>query len=162
MGGQQPVANTYTQIYIHVVFAVKGRQSLIRNEFKETLYKYISGIIRNEDQKLIAINGMPDHIHLLMGMKPDFALSDLVRDIKASSSKFINEHRLVRGRFQWQEGFGAFSYGQSQLDRVVAYIRDQEKHHRRKSFKGEYVDTLKKFNIPYDGRYVFDEIGGDD
>ncbi len=102
------MANTYTQIYIQVVFAVSGREGLITRDFKEELYKYITGMVRNKKQKLIAINGMPDHLHMLIGMKPDVALSELVGKVKASSSNFINDHRWVRGRFSWQEGFGAF------------------------------------------------------
>jgi REP element-mobilizing transposase RayT len=152
------MANTYTQIYIQVVFAVQGRQSLIRPEHKEEIYKYIAGIIRNKSQKLIAINGVSDHVHLLIGMKPDIALSDLVRDIKASSSKFINENRLIKGRFQWQEGFGGFSYGHSQLDSIARYIRNQEEHHQRRSFRHEYLTLLRKFDITFKDEYVFDFI----
>ncbi|MDZ7355736.1 MAG: IS200/IS605 family transposase, partial [candidate division KSB1 bacterium] len=137
------MANTYTQIYIHVVFAVQGRQNLLQPEHKEELHKYITGIVRNRGQKLIAINSMPDHVHLLIGLKPSIALSDLVRDIKAASSGFINEKKWVRGRFNWQEGFGAFSYSHSQVDRVVKYINTQEQHHTRKSFKAEYLELLK-------------------
>ena len=124
------MANTYTQIYIHVVFAVQGRQSLIRKKNKEELQKYITGIIQNQGQKLIAINCMPDHAHIFIGMKPDIALSDLVRDIKSNSSTFINKKRWLRGKFNWQGGFGAFSYGHSQIDRVVKYIQNQEQHTR--------------------------------
>src|SRR5258706_5016550 len=113
------MANTYTQIYIQVVFAVQGRESLIAPSHKEEIYKYLTGIVRQQGQKLIALNGMPDHLHLLIGLKPDMALSDLVRDVKASSSKFINEQGWFRGKFHWQEGFGAFSYGHSQLTSVI-------------------------------------------
>jgi REP element-mobilizing transposase RayT len=155
------MANTYTQIYIHIVFAVQDRQSIIRKECKEELHKYITGIIRNKDQKLIAINSMSDHIHILIGMKPNIALSDLVRDIKANSSKFINEKNWVRGRFNWQEGFGAFSYSHSQLNGIANYIQNQEKHHSKKSFKEEYLEILKKFNVEYDMEYVFDWIGNE-
>jgi REP element-mobilizing transposase RayT len=155
------MANTYTQIYIHIVFAVQGRQSLIPKECKEELHKYITGIIRNKEQKLITINSMPDHIHILIGMKPNIDLSSLVRDIKANSTKFINEKNWVRGRFNWQEGFGAFSYSHSQLNGIVNYIQNQEKHHSRKSFKEEYLEILKKFNVEYDMKYVFDWIGNE-
>jgi putative transposase len=135
------MANTYTQIYIHIVFAVQGRQSLIPKAHKAELHQYITGIIRNKKQKLIVINSMPDHVHILVGMRPDLALSDLVRDIKANSSKFINEKRWVMGRFRWQEGFGAFSYAHSQLDAVVNYIRNQEKHHAVKPFwRGDFAN----------------------
>ena len=111
-----PVANTFSQIYIQTVFAVSSRQSLIKPEFKEDVYKYITGIVRNQKQKLIAINGMPDHIHILIGLRPAMALADLVREIKSDSANFLNENKLVHGRFNWQEGYGAFSYGHAQLD----------------------------------------------
>jgi REP element-mobilizing transposase RayT len=150
------VANTYTQIYIQVVFAVEWRQSLIKEENKEEIHKYITGIVRNDGQKLIEINSMPDHTHILIGLKPDMALSDLVRDIKANSSKFINEQGWVRGRFNWQEGFGAFSYSNSQLDSVIRYIRNQETHHSRRTFKNEYMEMLRKFDVAVDTKYVFD------
>ncbi len=149
------MANTYTQIYIHVVFAVQARQSLIPKEHKEELHKYITGIVQNKKQKLIAINSMPDHAHVFIGMKPSIALSDLIRDVKNNSSMFINEKKWVRGKFNWQEGFGAFSYGHSQIDAVVKYIQNQEKHHAKKSFKEEYLDMLKKFNVEYDEKYLF-------
>ena len=133
------MANTYTQIYIQVIFAVYGRLNLIRKEHKEELHKYITGIIRNNGQKLIAINSMPDHVHILIGLKPDLALSDLVRDMKSSSSAFINKRNWLPGKFNWQEGFGAFSYSRSQLDSEVKYIHNQEQHHKKKSFKEEYL-----------------------
>jgi putative transposase len=153
------MANTYTQIYIQVVFAVSGRQNLIPTEHKQELHKYTTGIITNQNQKLIAVNSMPDHVHLLIGMKPDMALSSLVREIKAGSSKFINERHWIRGRFTWQEGFGAFSYAHSQLSAVIRYIENQENHHNRRSFKEEYLTLLKRFAIAYDDRYVFNFMG---
>jgi len=149
------MANTFSQIYIQVVFAVSGRQSLVREEFKEELYKYITGIVRNNGQKLIVINGMPDHVHALIGLKPSMALSDLVRDTKADSSNFVNKNRWIRGKFSWQEGFGAFSYGHSQLDKIIKYIQNQEQHHKRRTFKDEYLSLLKKFNVEFDEKYVF-------
>ncbi|MEK6755855.1 MAG: IS200/IS605 family transposase [Bacteroidota bacterium] len=152
------MANTYTRIYIQVVFSVQGRQNLIRKENKEELHKYISGIVRNKGQKLITINSMPDHVHMFIGLKPDTALSDLVRDIKNNSSRFINERSWIRGKFRWQEGFGAFSYGHSQIDAVVKYIQNQERHHSKKTFREEYIEMLKKFNVEYDERYVFQWI----
>jgi REP-associated tyrosine transposase len=152
------MANTYSQIYIQTVFAVDGRLSLIRNEFKEELYKYITGIVRNKKQKLIAINGMSDHVHILIGLKPATALADLVRDVKADSSDFINSKKWVRGRFSWQEGYGAFSYGHSQLDTIIRYIENQEQHHRRRTFKDEYLAWLKKFEVPFEEKYVFQFI----
>jgi len=149
------MANTYTQIYIQVVFAVQGRHCLVKNEWKDTLYKYITGIVRGQAQKLYIINGMPDHIHILLSLKPDIAISELVRDIKANSSRFINENGWIKGRFQWQEGFGAFSYGYSQLDAVIKYIKNQEERHRKKTFKEEYLEFLKKFHVKYDEQYLF-------
>jgi REP element-mobilizing transposase RayT len=152
------MANTFSQIYLHTIFAVKGRENLISSKWKDELYKYICGIVNNNHQKVYAINGMPDHIHLLLSIKPDCKLSDLMRDIKASSSKWINLKKFVKGKFQWQEGFGAFSYSQSQLDSVIAYIDNQEKHHSKKSFRQEYIELLQKFKIEYDEKYVFDWI----
>ena len=152
------MANTYTQIYIQVVFAVNGRLSLISREHKEEIYKYITGIVRNDGHKLIVINGMPDHLHILLGMKPDMALSDLVRDIKSNSSNFINENRLAQGKFGWQEGYGAFSYGHSQLDTIIRYIQSQEQRHRRRSFRDEYLTLLERFEIKFEDKYVFSFI----
>jgi putative transposase len=152
------MANTYSQIYIQTVFAVDGRLSLIQPEFKEELYKYVTGIVRNNKQKLIAINGMSDHVHILIGLKPAMALADLVRDIKADSSDFINRKKWVRGRFSWQEGYGAFSYGHSQLDTIIRYIQNQEQHHRRRTFKDEYLTWLKKFEVPFEEKYIFQFI----
>ena len=153
------MANTYTQIYIHVVFAVEGRQNLIQPEHNDELQKYITGIVSAQRHKLIAINNMPDHLHLLVGLRPDAALSQLVRDIKANSSRFINEQRWVMGRFSWQEGFGAFSYSRSQLGAVIRYIENQQKHHARKSFHEEYTVLLEKFGVEYDPRYIFSGVG---
>ena len=149
------MANTYTQIYIQVVFAVQARQNLIRPERKEELQKYMTGIVTRQGQKLIAIHCMPDHTHLLIGLRPNISLSDLVGDIKTGSTNHINEHRWVSGRFSWQEGFGAFSYSHSQLKGVIDYIRDQVEHHSRKTFRQEYLAFLKKYEVPYDERYIF-------
>lgn len=152
------MANTYFQIYIHVVFAVEGRQNLIRSEYNDELQKYIVGIVSSQNHKLIAINNMPDHLHLLIGLRPDVSLSDLVGDIKAFSSKFINQKRWVAGRFSWQEGFGAFSHSRSQLSTVIRYIQNQPKHHLKKSFHDEYIELLKKFEVDYDKRYIFKSV----
>jgi len=149
------VANTYTRIYVQIVFAVEWRQCLIDAQHKEEIHKYITGITRNDGQKLIEVNSMPDHMHLLVGLKPDMALSDLVRDIKATS-RFINEQGWLRGRFRWQEGFGAFSYSHSQLDSVIRYVRNQEKHHSRRTFRNEYIEMLRKFDVAFDSKYGFD------
>ena len=147
--------NTYTQLYIHIVFSVKGRQALIPKAHKAELHGYIMGIIKNKKQTAIQINSMPDHVHILVGITPDTAISDLVRDIKAHSSKFINKKQWVVGRFEWQEGFGAFSYAQSQLGDIVNYIKNQEEHHRQKTFREEYLEILKRFNVDYNEKYVF-------
>ena len=149
------MANTFSQIYIQTVFAVSGRESLIKPAFKEDLYKYIAGVVRNQKQKLIAINGVSDHVHILIGLRPAMALADLVENIKTDSSRFINRNKWVHGRFSWQEGYGAFSYGHSQLDRVIRYIQNQEKRHARHSFKGEYMSLLRKFDIGFEEKYVF-------
>jgi len=149
------MANTYTQIYIHVVFAVQERAAIINKEWREELFKYIAGILKNQGIKLLAIGGVEDHIHILFALDPRIALSDLVRDVKANSSKFINEKGFVRGKFYWQEGFGAFSYSRSQIDKVAKYILNQEQHHNNRSFKDEYVELLSKFQVDYDEKYLF-------
>jgi len=150
------MAGTFSQIYIQVVFAVKGRDSLIQPDWEEELYKYISGIVRNKEQKLLAINGMPDHIHFLIGMKPSCCLSDLVREIKKSSNEFVKDKRFSKYKFQWQEGYGAFSYSHSSLDNVIGYINNQKEHHIKQSFRDEYNEFLKKFQIEYKDEYLFD------
>jgi REP element-mobilizing transposase RayT len=152
------MANTYSQIYIQAVFAVKHRASLIQREWKEELFKYVGGIFRNKDHKLIAIGGVEDHIDVLFGLKPNMAISDLVRDVKSDTTEFINRERFVRGRFYWQEGFGAFSYSRSQLDAVGKYVLDQEAHHAHRSFKDEYISLLNRFEVEYEDRYLFDWI----
>jgi len=152
------MANTFSQIYIQTVFAVSNRQSLIKPEFREDLYKYITGIVTNQGQKLIAINGVADHVHVLIGLRPAMALADLVQEIKADSANFINKNRWVRGRFSWQEGYGAFSYGHSQLDTIIRYIQNQDQHHRRRSFREEYLTLLRKFDIAFEEKYIFEFI----
>lgn len=152
------MANTYSQIYIQIVFAVKGRKNLIAKENREELHKFITGIVSNREQKLLAIFAMPDHVHILVGMKPNIALSDLVRDIKAGSSKFINDSKWINGKFNWQEGYGAFSYSKSHLDNVIKYILNQEEHHKKQTFKEEYLSFLEKFEIEYDAKYLFEWI----
>jgi putative transposase len=152
------MANTYSQIYIQIVFAVKGRENLIAKGNREELHKFITGIVSNRDQKLLAIFAMTDHVHIFVGMKPSISISDLVRDIKAGSSKFINDNKWIKGKFNWQEGFGAFSYSRSHIDNVVKYILNQEEHHNKKTFKEEYLDFLEKFEIEYDQKYVFEWI----
>lgn len=150
--------NTYTQLHIQIVFAVKFRDSQIKSEWRDELYKYITAIIQNKKHKLLAINGMPDHIHILIGMRPTQSLSDLVKDIKSNSSRWINEKGFTSSRFEWQDSFGAFSYSKSQIDSVVKYINNQEKHHQKKSFKSEYIDFLKVFEIDFDEKFIFKEL----
>jgi len=152
------MANTYSQIYIQVVFAVQGRQNLIQKQNKEELHRFMTGIVRERDQKLLAIHCMPDHTHVFIGLRPSMALSDLVRDLKNGSTNFINRKRWVPGRFCWQEGFGAFSYGHSQRTSVINYIVSQERHHARRSFRDEYARFLQKYEIEHDERYVFNPL----
>ncbi len=147
--------NTYTQIHMHAVFAVKARAGLIQIEWKNDLYKYITGIVQHYSHKLLAINGMPDHVHVFFGMRPNQSLSDLMQDIKGDSSQWINDQRFVKGRFEWQAGYGAFSYSKSQASRVIAYIQNQEMHHQKKNFLEEYKELLIKFDVDYDERYIF-------
>ncbi|MFH2047975.1 MAG: IS200/IS605 family transposase [bacterium] len=149
---------TFSQIYIQVVFAVQNRDALINPVWEERLYQYITGIVQNKDQKMIAINGTSDHIHFFIGMKPGCCLSDLVREVKKASNSFIKENRFTKLKFRWQEGFGAFSYSHSQIDSVVKYIHSQKVHHKKRYFKDEYIQLLKKFNIQYDEKYLFDWI----
>lgn len=148
--------NTYSQIFYHLVFAVRNRESLITAEIKNDLYKYISGIITNQKQKLFIINGMPDHVHILMNCKPNMNLSDNVREIKEHSTKFINNKKILRGKFYWQEGFGAFSVSKKDLPIIMNYIKHQEDHHSNRSFKEEYLDFLKENEIDYKDEYLFD------
>ena len=151
------MANTYTKIHIQFVFCVKYRTGLIQPSWKDDLYKYITGIIQQQEHKLLAINGMPDHVHVFIGMRPTQSISDLMQDIKASSSKWINNSNFINGKFEWQEGYGAFSYGVSQVSYVIDYIRNQETHHQQRTFLEEYKALLKKFAIDFDERYVFKE-----
>ena len=153
------MSDTYTRIYIHIVFSVKGRQPLIPKQHKAELHQYITGINNNKRQKVMQINSMPDHIHILVGMTPDVAISDLVGDIKGSTTRFINRNRWVPGKFTWQEGYAAFSHSYSQVDAVVGYIQKQEKHHANKTFEDEYLELLKRFDVEYNPKYVFDVSG---
>lgn len=152
------MANTYTQIHLHIVFAVQSRAALINESWRIDLYKYITGIVQNRGHKLLIINGMPDHLHLLIGMRPSESLSDLMKNIKGDSSKWINEKRFCVGKFNWQEGYGAFSYAMSQLPIVIRYIQNQELHHQQKNFHQEYKSLLEEFGVEYDDRYLFHSI----
>jgi REP element-mobilizing transposase RayT len=149
------MAGTYSQIYIQVVFAVKGRESLIHPDWRDELHSYVAGIIKGKNHKSIIVNGMSDHIHALIGLRP---VADLVRDVKNNSSNFINDRQLTREKFSWQEGYGAFSYSHSQLESVYDYILNQELHHQKKTFKEEYQDFLKKFNIEHKEEFLFEWI----
>jgi putative transposase len=149
------MANTYTQLYIHYVFAVQNRISLISSKWQVQLYKYMNGIIEQQGHKPFAINGMPDHVHVLVSMSPVQAPSDLLYHVKRSSSLWINQNRFVAGKFAWQEGFGAFSYGKSQIPMIAGYIENQVNHHQKKTFYNEYLDLLREYEVVFDERYLF-------
>jgi REP element-mobilizing transposase RayT len=152
------MANTYTQIHIQAVFAVQNRDCVIRPAWKSDLYKYITGIVQKNNHKMLAINGMPDHVHIFFGMRPDQSLSDLMQHIKSNSSKWINEKEFIKERFSWQEGYGGFSYRKSDVPSVIQYIRNQEVHHKKVRFFEEYKNLLSEFEIDYDERYMFKPI----
>ncbi len=150
------MADTYTQIYYHVVFAVRNRKYMITKDIKEDLYKYMSGIINNQKQKLIIVNGMPDHVHILLQCKPDMNLSNTVKEIKEHSTKYLNNEKMLGGKFYWQAGFGAFSVSKRDVDMIINYIKNQEEHHTRNSFKNEYIRFLKENEIEFKDEYLFD------
>jgi len=152
------MANTYTQLYIQIVFVVKGRQNLIPKQHREELHKYMTGIVQTRGNKMLSVFCNPDHTHLLVGLNPSIAISDLARDIKAGSSQFITKNNWVKGSFNWQVGFGAFSYSKKEIDKVIKYILNQEEHHKKKTFKEEYLKFLKDFEIEYDEKYLFEWI----
>ena len=152
------MSNTFSQIYLQFVFAVKARQSLIAKENKEELHKYITGLVRNRKAKMLAVHCMPDHMHLFVGFKPSVLISDFVKEIKVESNEFVNRKQWVNGKFNWQEGYGVFSYSHSHIDRVIKYILNQEIHHQRRTFRSEYYELLEKFQIPFEQKYLFDFI----
>jgi len=152
------MANTYTQLHIQFVFAVKYRTALIQKEWKEELHKYITGIVNPKDHKMLQINSMPDHVHILIGMRPAQSISSLVQNIKTESAKWVKEKKFCASSFAWQEGYGAFSYSKSHVPDVIRYIQNQEKHHERRSFKIEYLDLLRKFDIAFEDKYVFEFV----
>jgi len=152
------VANTFSQIYLQFVFAVKHRESLIPRAHKEELQKYITGLIQNRNAKMLAIHCMPDHTHLFVGLKPTILISDLIKEVKVESNEFINNKKWVKGRFCWQEGYGVFSYSHSHIGAVCDYIKNQELHHQKRTFREEYQELLKKFEIPYEEKYLFSFI----
>jgi putative transposase len=149
------MANTYTQLHIQCITAVKFRQAMIQPNWKERLHRYISGIVKNNGHKMLSINSMPDHLHFLFGLRPAQSLSDLMRLVKGESSEWINKQKFSRSSFRWQEGYGAFSYARSQINKVALYIENQEQHHRKKTFIEEYKSFLDHFEIEYDERYIF-------
>ncbi len=150
------MANTYTQIHLHLVFAVKGRQSLIHKAWKDELYMYITGIVQRNQHKMLAINGMPDHLHILIGLRPTQSIADLMQDIKGDSSRWINTKGFTKNKFEWQSGYGAFSYAKSQLVNVVRYIENQEQHHATKNFREEYMEILRRFDVEFEEKYIFE------
>ncbi|HEX2968210.1 MAG TPA: IS200/IS605 family transposase [Bacteroidales bacterium] len=152
------MANTYTQIHIQSVFTVQNKECIISDRWRNELYKYITAIVQNDNHKLLAINGMPDHIHILFGLRPSRSLSDLMQDIKGGSSKWINEKGFVRGRFSWQEGYGAFSYSKSDLPNVCRYIECQQQHHKKEKFIDEYLGLLNEFEIDYNDEFIFKPV----
>ena len=153
------MANTYCQIFVHIIFAVKYREGVIAPSWQQELYSYMVGLVENREHKVLAIGGMKDHIHILVSMSPKKSVSDLVHDIKRASTNWVKERHFVRGRFAWQEGYGAFSYGKSQIDKVVHYIRNQKEHHIGKTMKEEYIDFLKAFGTVFDEKYVLKDVG---
>lgn len=152
------MAGTFSQIYLQFVFAVKGRKSLIPKAHKEELNKYITALVQNRKAKMLGVNCMPDHTHLFVGFKPSVLISDFIKEIKVESNLFIQSKQWVPGKFEWQDGYGVFSYGHSQIDAVIKYILNQEEHHRKQTFREEYVTFLKAFNVPYNEQYLFEFI----
>jgi REP element-mobilizing transposase RayT len=152
------MAGTFSQIYIQCVFAVRGRENLLLKPWRDEVFKYMAGTIKGKNQKPIIVNGVEDHVHVFVGIKPVMNISELVRDLKNNSTNFINEQKFLNGKFSWQEGYGAFSYAHSQIESVYKYIANQEEHHKMKTFKDEYHDFLQKFEIEYDEEYLFDWI----
>jgi REP element-mobilizing transposase RayT len=150
------MSGTFSQLYIHYVFAVRGRQNILYPPYDEEVYRYIAGIIREKGQKPLAINGMPDHTHVLVGLKPAMRIADLIRDIKNNSTNFINEKGWFKNKFSWQEGYGVFSYSHSAFGNVINYIKNQKEHHRQKNFRDEYLELLRKFDIQYEEKYLFE------
>jgi REP element-mobilizing transposase RayT len=150
------MANTYTQMYVHIVFSPKNKQALIGKSWKNELEKYITGIVQNQKHKLLAIGSMPDHIHIFIGYNVNYLIPDLVEEIKTSSNSWVKQNKLTQFQFAWQKGYGAFSHSRSQLETVINYILNQEKHHKKKSFRDEYLEILRKNDIQFSDEYVFE------
>ncbi|MES2518406.1 MAG: IS200/IS605 family transposase [Bacteroidota bacterium] len=152
------MANTYHQIYLQTVFSVKYRNAVIHKSWQSELFAVIGNLINETGCKTIIVNGVEDHVHCFLGLKPAISVSELMKTVKAKSSKHINDHSLTPERFEWQEGYGVFSYGHSQIDNVYKYIQNQEEHHKKQTFGQEYLNFLNKFNVPYDERYIFEDL----
>ena len=152
------MANTYHQIYMHTVFAVKYRKAIIDKSWQQELFSIIGNLINESNSKTIIVNGVEDHVHCFFGMKPSVSVSEVMKNVKAKSSKYINDCCLTKSRFEWQKGYGVFSYSQSQVSTVYNYIKNQEAHHRKQSFNAEYMELLRKFNVSYDEKYIFKDL----
>jgi putative transposase len=152
------MANTYHQIYLQTVFAVKYRNAVIHKAWKQTLFGVIGNLINETGCKTIIVNGVEDHVHCFLGLKPVVSVSELMKTVKAKSSKYINDHSLTKERFEWQEGYGVFSYSQSAVDNVFKYIQNQEEHHKKQTFRDEYLDFLNRFKVEYDEQYIFKDL----
>ena len=152
------MANTYHQVYIQCVFAVKYRDAIIANDWRPILQGVIGNLINETGCKTIIINGTEDHIHCFLGLKPVVSIAELMKTVKAKSSKYINDHQLTKSRFEWQEGYGVFSYSHSQIDQVYKYIDNQEEHHKQQTFKEEFLEFLEKYEVPYNERYIFEDL----
>jgi len=150
------MANTYSQLNIHCVFAVKGRENIITKNFRDDLHRYMSGILKNDGSYPLAVGGWKDHIHVFFELPVTMPVAKQLQMLKATASTWINNNRLVKGKFNWQDGYSAFSYSRSQRDTVIKYIMNQEEHHKKKTFKEEYLELLKNFAIPYDEKYLFE------
>ncbi|MDA3927324.1 MAG: IS200/IS605 family transposase [Prolixibacteraceae bacterium] len=150
------MANTYTQLNVHIVFAVKGRANILTSNFRNTLFEYITGILKNLEQYPLSVNGYKDHVHCFFELNPNSSVADIAGKVKANSSKWINKNKFVLGHFEWQRGYGGFTYSKSQRNTVINYIKNQEQHHSTKSFKEEYFELLKKFEIEFENKYIFE------
>jgi putative transposase len=150
------MANTYSQVNLHCVFAVKGRQNILAPSFREELFRYMSAVLKSHKAYPLAVGGWTDHVHVFFEMPTDKTIADLMRDVKAISSKWINENKFVPQKFHWQSGYGVFSYSKSQRNNVICYIMRQEEHHQQQTFRNEYLELLAKFDVPYDSNYLFE------
>lgn len=150
------MANSFIQAYVHYIFAVKGRVNFLKQEHNDELQKYITGIVQNRNCKMLAINNMPDHVHIFLGQHPSYSISKTIQEIKSISSKFTNEKNWYKSKFYWQSGYGAFTYSHSQMDTVIKYIMNQQHHHKKRTFRNEYIEFLNKFGIEYDEKYLFE------